>query len=125
MRGGATPDIHAQAHREIAMPMRKERWRQELTAATTEKAVIDVVRDYVALLTHDEVAGIPPGSRPGIVHTGEEIAGWAVNLVRNQLAMIAQSEGIEVMRDMSEFFAAAAAQITEIKVGAAKKAATG
>jgi hypothetical protein len=105
--------------------MRKERWRQELAAATTEKDVIDVVRDYVALLTHDELTLVPSGSRPGLIRTGEEIAGWAVNLVRSQLAMIAQSEGVEVMRDMSEFFASAAAKITEIKIGVAKRAASG
>ena len=104
------------------MPMRKERWRQELDAATSEKDVLDVVRDYVALLTHDELELVPAGSRPNLVRTAEDLAGWAVNLVRTQLAMIAQSEGIEVMREMSEFFAAAAAKITEIQITAVKAA---
>jgi hypothetical protein len=107
------------------MPMRKERWREELAAAATESDVVNVVRDYVALLTHDEVSTIPGGSRPGLIRTGEEIAGWAVNLVRTQLAQIAESEGVQVMRDMSEFFAAAAARLTELKVAGVKKTALG
>ena len=107
------------------MPMRKERWREELAAADTEKDVVNVVRDYIALLTHDELSSIPGNARPGLVRTGEEIAGWAVSLVRSQLVYIAQSEGVEVMRDMSEFFAAAAAKITEIKIGGGKRSAAG
>lgn len=107
------------------MPMRKERWREELAAASTENDVVNVVRDYVALLTHDEVSSLPGSSRPGLIRTGEEIAGWAVNLVRTQLAQIAESEGVQVMREMSEFFAAAAARVTEIRVAGMKKAALG
>jgi hypothetical protein len=107
------------------MPMRKERWRQELDAATTEHDVVNVVRDYVALLTNDEVSTLPGNVRPGVVKTGEDIAGWAVSLVRTQLAQIAETEGVQVMRDMSEFFAAAAAKITEIKVASSRKSATG
>ncbi|MGZ5037464.1 MAG: hypothetical protein ACXWG1_00850 [Usitatibacter sp.] len=105
--------------------MRKDRWRAELDAATTEHEVVNVVRDYVALLTHDEVSSLPGNVRPGLVKTGEDIAGWAVSLVRTQLAQIAQTEGVQVMREMSEFFAAAAAKITEIKIAASRKSAVG
>lgn len=107
------------------MPMRKERWREELAAAASEKDVVNVVRDYIALLSHDELSTLPGNARPGLVRSGEDIAGWAVNLVRSQLASIAQSEGVDVMRDMSEFFAAAAAKITEIRIGGAERPVVG
>ncbi|HEX7559864.1 MAG TPA: hypothetical protein VF386_11740 [Usitatibacter sp.] len=98
------------------MPMRKARWREELDAATTEKDVINVVRDYVALLSRDDLRALPGGSRPGLIATAEEIAEWAVKLVREQLALVAASEGVEAMREMCEFFAAAAAKVTEIRI---------
>lgn len=105
--------------------MQKERWREELAAAASEKDVVNVVRDYIALLSHDELSTLPGNARPGLVRSGEDIAGWAVNLVRSQLASIAQSEGVDVMRDMSEFFAAAAARITEIRIGGAERPVVG
>ena len=98
------------------MAMSKERWHEELAAAATEKDVVNVVRDYVALLTSDDVAAMPRESRPGLIATAGEIAEWAVKLVREQLALVAASEGVEVMRDMCEFFAAAAAKVTKIRI---------
>lgn len=100
------------------MAMRKARWREELDAAATEKDVINVVRDYVALLSRGDLSAMPEASRPGVIATAEEIAEWAVTLVREQLAFAAAGEGAEVMRDMGEFFAAAAAKMTEIRVAA-------
>ena len=100
------------------MPMRKARWREELDAAATEKDVINVVRDYVALLSRDDLRAMPEASRPGVIATAEEIAEWAVTLVREQLELAAAGEGAEVMGDMGEFFAAAAAKMTGIRVAA-------
>jgi hypothetical protein len=107
------------------MAMRKERWREELAAASTEKDVINIVRDYVALLSSDDVAAMPGESRPGFIGTAEEIAEWAVTLVREQLALVAASEGVEVMRDMCEFFAAAAAKVTQIAIARAARSTEG
>jgi hypothetical protein len=107
------------------MAMRKERWREELAAAATEKDVINVVRDYVALLTSDDVAAMPGGSRPGLIATTEQIAEWAVKLVREQLALVAASEGVEVMRDMCEFFAAAAGKVTQIRIASVARPSEG
>jgi hypothetical protein len=106
--------------------MSKERWREELAAAASEKDILNVVRDYVALLSRDELELLPGEARPGIIRTAEEISEWAVKLVRDQLAIIAASAGAEVLRDLCEFFAAAAAKMVEVKVrGAAKRSAEG
>ena len=104
--------------RDAEMPMRKARWREELDAAATEKDVIDVVHDYVALLSRDDLSAMPEASRPGMIATAEQVAEWAVTLVRGQLAHAAPGEGADVMRGMGEFFAAAAGKMTDIRVAA-------
>jgi hypothetical protein len=98
------------------MPMRKARWREELDAAASEKDVVNIVRDYVALLSRDDLSAMPEASRPGVIATAEEIAEWAVTLVRERLGLVAGGEGAEVMGDMGEFFAAAASRMIEIRV---------
>lgn len=104
------------------MAMRKERWREELDAAGTEKDVLNIVRDYVALMTSEEVSALPDHVKPGAIRTAEEVAEWAFRLVHEQLSHIVESQGAVAVQDMCEFFAAAAAKMTEVKLGIVKPA---
>ena len=44
--------------------MQKDRWRMELDAATEERDVVNVAKDFVSLLSSSAVATLPEKIRP-------------------------------------------------------------
>jgi hypothetical protein len=101
--------------------MRKSRWLAELEAASTEKDVVNTARDFVALLTRDEVALLPRGCRPPSPNTSKDINEWAVRLVQNCLVHHTDSSGFDLLQEVSDFFVMASARLTELQ-GATKHA---
>lgn len=95
-------------------PMRKSRWHSELEAATTDKDVLNVARDYVAMIAREEFLSIPVACRPGRIASCDDVMNAALKLVQESLKTATESEGVKVLREVSEFFAAAAAKLTEI-----------
>jgi hypothetical protein len=96
-------------------PMRKSRWLAELDAAATEKDVVNSARDFVALLTRDEVALLPRGSRPTSPGNAKDVNEWAVRLVRNCLVHNGDSSGFDLLQEVSDFFVMASARLTELQ----------
>lgn len=95
-------------------PMRKSRWQSELEAATTSKDVLNVTRDYVALLTRDEVALLPRGCRPMNVETEKDVNEWALRLVQQCLVVHCDSSAIGLLQEVSDFFVMASSRISEL-----------
>lgn len=96
-------------------PMRKSRWLAELEAATTEKDAVNTARDFVALLTRDEVALLPRGCRPTSPNSPNDINEWALRLVQNCLVHQADSSGFALLQEVSDFFVMASARLTELQ----------
>ncbi len=94
--------------------MNESRWRVELKAAATDKDVLNVARDYVALLAGEHLEDLPRGLRPGPLSNCEEISEWALKLVQASLSLAPNEAGVAHLRDMGEFFAAASARLSEI-----------
>lgn len=61
-------------------------WLDRIDAATSVGEVLDVVRVYVAHLTPAEVAFLPPKCRPRKLVDGNDIAEYALDLVRETCA---------------------------------------
>jgi hypothetical protein len=93
--------------------MRKSRWRGELEAATTDKDVLNVARDYVALLSREEFLSLPADCRPGKLTTCDDVVAAALKLVRENLHFPTDTEATRVLHEVSEFFAAASAKLIE------------
>ena len=96
-------------------PMRKSRWRDELEAATTDKDVVNVARDFVALLAREELASLPKNCQPVSIETCEDIAQWALRLVQESLNYHSETAGIQLLREISEFFAEASSKLSELR----------
>lgn len=57
-------------------------WQGRLAAATSREAVVDVARDFLALVGPEEVARMPVDCRPVKLVDGEDVANYAVALAR-------------------------------------------
>jgi len=98
------------------MVMKETRWRSELDAATTEKDVLNVARDYVSFLARSEVELLPKGFKMGPLETCMDIADLALRLVQASMRFESESEGLRLLRNMSEFFASASEKFTELGI---------
>jgi hypothetical protein len=96
-------------------PMRKGRWHSELELAVTPKDVLNVARDYAALLTHDEIALLPRGCRPAAIETLEQINEWALRLVQECLVDTGGDNANQgLLQEVSDFFVMASARLGEL-----------
>jgi hypothetical protein len=57
-------------------------WQGRLDDATSREDVVGVARDFLALVTPEEVARMPVDCRPGKLVDGEDVANYAVVLAR-------------------------------------------
>ena len=96
--------------------MRETRWRGELDAAATEKDVLNVARDYVAFLARSEIELLPPGFKMGPLETCTDVGDLALRLVQASMRFESESEGLRLLRSMSEFFAAASERFTKLGI---------
>lgn len=99
-------------------PMHKDRWRAELDDARVEKDVVNVTRDFVAFLTRAELATLRREVRPAPIDNGDDVAQWAVTLVREQFSVDLAVGSVPVIDALSEFFSAAAAKIARLRARA-------
>lgn len=101
-------------------PMHKDRWRTELDAATGEKDVVNVARDFVSFISRAELATLRREARPGPIDHGDDVAQWAVILVREQFSTGLAAESVPVIDSLSEFFSAAAAKLARLRARVAE-----
>ena len=96
--------------------MKENRWRGELKAATTEKDILNLARDYVAFLARSELELLPPGFKVGPLESCTDIGDLALRLVQASMRFESESEGLRLLRSMSEFFGAASEKFTELGI---------
>lgn len=90
-------------------------WPDKLREARTETEVVGVVRDFVAMVTPEEFARIPPTLRPGRFVDAHDITTYGFDLVRHECG---DREGRQVVRRLAEFFSRASIRLSEILVAA-------
>src|SRR5260221_14789862 len=80
-------------------PMNESRWRVELKAAATDKDVLNVARDYVALLAGEHLEDLPRDLRPGPLPNWEGVSEWALKLVQAGLSLAPNEAGVARPRE--------------------------
>jgi hypothetical protein len=95
--------------------MQESRWRGELKAAASDEDVLDVARRYVASLAVGHIVPLPRELTPETIETCEEVAEWALKLVQASLTFGRDETAVQYLRDVSEFFAAASARLSELQ----------
>jgi hypothetical protein len=63
-------------------PVATTGWQGRLAAATSREGVVDVARDFMALVGPEEIAGMPADCRPAKLVDGDDVASYAVTLAR-------------------------------------------
>jgi len=88
-------------------------WQERFDGAATEAEVVDVVRDYVATLTPQEVGSLPPALRPGKIVDANDITTYAFDLVREEC----HDEGIQHMvQRLAHILSRASIRLSQIMV---------
>jgi hypothetical protein len=59
-------------------------WQERLDSAAFESDVVDVVRDYLATLTHEEHMYLPANLRPQKIVDANDVTTYAFELVRHE-----------------------------------------
>jgi hypothetical protein len=87
-------------------------WHERLEAAGNEAELVDVARDYVALLSSYEIARLPVPCRPPSLADGHDVSDYAFTLVRYHYDD--DAGGARSVGRLAAFFAAASMRLTEI-----------
>ena len=87
--------------------------RERLDDATTELEVVEVVRDYLATVNHEEFASLPPALRPGKIVDANDVTTYAFDLVREEC----HDEGIQhIVQRLGHILSRASIRLSEIMV---------
>lgn len=95
-------------------------WQNRLDAATSEAEVVGVARDFLATFSPYELARLPEGCRPRKLVDGNDVAAYALILVKSNC-----DDGIGTARCLqmlSTFFSRASERISAVMASAEKKA---
>ena len=90
------------------MPMH---WQQQLKRANTEHEVVMLSRDFIATISHSEIALLPPELRPRKLVDAEDITGYGFELVR---AECEASDAQALIHHLGQYFSAASIRLSEI-----------
>jgi hypothetical protein len=93
-----------------------ETWADRLDEARSESEVVSLARDFVARFGPDELARLPERCRPSRIVDAEDIAEYAMTLVRCELE--AQGSDRGVLTRMATFFSAASSRLSEVSTSA-------
>ena len=88
-------------------------WQERLDSAASESEVVDVVRDYVAELTHAEFTSLPETLRPGKIVDANDVTTYAFDLVRHEC----REEGTQqIVRRLAHVLSSASIRLSQIMV---------
>ena len=88
-------------------------WQERLDDATGEHDVLQVVRDYLATISHEEYASLPPELRPGKIVDANDITTYAFDLVRQEC----HDEGLQhIVQRLGHMLSRASIRLSQIMV---------
>ncbi|HUQ29752.1 MAG TPA: hypothetical protein VM051_14245 [Usitatibacter sp.] len=88
-------------------------WQERLDAAATEADVVDVARDYLATLTHDEHMYLPAELRPQKIVDANDITTYAFELVRHECQ---HDGGQRLVQRLANIMSRASIRLSQIMV---------
>jgi len=96
------------------MPTGNIRWQSLIQTAPDEDSVIALVRRYLGTLSDAEVKRLPPGCRPTLPSTREEIASWAVTMMRAEMGYKGDAETGSLLQQMVVVFSEASTRFAQL-----------
>jgi hypothetical protein len=96
------------------MQPRHARWQILIQVAPTEDAVIALVRRYLGTLSEAEYLRLPLDFRPMLPSTRDEVAGWAVQMVRGEMKFTGERETAELLHQMAVVFSEASTRFAQL-----------
>ena len=88
-------------------------WGAKLREAKAELEVVEIVREFVAQLTPDDIARIPAHVRPGRFIDATDVTAYGFDLVRHECE---DNDGRRVVQRLARFFSEASIRLSEILV---------
>jgi len=86
-------------------------WPESLAEAATESQVVDLARDYLATLSHEEFARLPEKLRPPKLVDAADITAYAFELVREECH---DEEAQGVVQRLAHIMSRASIRLAEI-----------
>ncbi len=87
-------------------------WADRLNHASAVEEIINVVKDYLAQWTPEELANLPEACRPGRIADSDDITLCAFALVREQFK--AEDRDDAALARMATFFTGASRRLSQI-----------
>jgi hypothetical protein len=100
------------------------RWHKEIRAARSWQELLALARDFVARLSPEEVATLPPTCREIRIKGADDVYFWHERLAEEYFARAPRGDPSEAHRDMLDFFTVAAERAAELAGNATPEGAT-
>ena len=100
------------------------RWHKEIRAARSWPELLALARDFVAHLSPEEVATLPPTCREIRIKGSDDLYFWHERLAEEYFARASRGDPSEAHRDMLDFFTVAAERASELVGGESSEGAT-
>lgn len=95
---------------ESRIPPRPARWTSQLHGASTEQAVVGIVREYLQTWTPSELEPIPVAIDPARLNSGQDVSDLAVELTRAELKFAGAEKTAETLKEITAVVREAAAR---------------
>jgi hypothetical protein len=92
----------------------RHRWRTHLKTATTEAAVVDLVRGYLGEWTPLEIRSLPGAAWPGRVESRSDIMSWMFRVGEVHARFRGDAASLARLQELLLFFTHAAVRVTQI-----------
>jgi hypothetical protein len=92
----------------------RHRWRTHLKAATTEAAVVDLVRGYLGEWTAQEIRSLPGAAWPARIQDRSDIMSWMFRVGEVHARFRGDSASLARLQELLLFFTHAAVRVTQI-----------
>jgi len=90
------------------------RWHKEIRATRTWQDLLALARDYVAKLSPEEVATLPPTCREIRIKGTDDLYFWHERLAEEYFARASREDPSQAHRDMLDFFTVAAERAADL-----------
>jgi hypothetical protein len=92
-------------------------WFAQIDRARSVPEALSVARDYIATITPEELALLPPECRPGRIRDEKDIEDLHGTLVDVYRASRATGEELEVLQRLTSFYVRLAIRLSELADG--------
>lgn len=96
------------------MPIGNIRWQSLIQTAPDEESVIGLVRRYLGTLSEAEVKRLPAGCRPTLPSGREEVASWAVTMMRAEMGYKGDTDTASLLQQMAVVFSEASTRFAQL-----------